>query len=149
MSTSREKQPKRSKVPPLPRIAAPSLPYRPRDPKRYRPGIGLIGCGGITKWHLTAYKSAGYRVLAMCDIAIERARERRDEFYPDAIATDNIDEVLARDDIEVVDITTHPPERPPIVEAALRRASTCSARSRLCWIWMLVNGWPIWPTKWV
>ena len=107
-----------------------SLPYRPRDPKRYRPGIGLIGCGGITKWHLTAYKAAGYRVLAMCDIAIERARERRDEFYPDALATDNVDELLARDDIEVVDITTHPPERPPIVEAALRRASMCSARSR-------------------
>jgi predicted dehydrogenase len=120
MSTSREKQPKRPKGPQLPRTAAPSLSYRPRDPKRYRPGIGLIGCGGITKWHLTAYKSAGYRVLAMCDIAIERARERRDEFYPDAVATDNVDELLARDDIEVVDITTHPPNRPPIVEAALR-----------------------------
>ncbi len=120
MSTSREKQPRRAKVPQPPRIVAPSLPYRPRDPKRYRPGIGLIGCGGITKWHLTAYKAAGYRVLAMCDIAIERARERRDEFYPDASATDNIDDILSRDDIEVVDITTHPPERPPIVEAALR-----------------------------
>jgi predicted dehydrogenase len=120
MSTSREKQPKRLKVPTLPRIAAPALPYRPRDPKRYRPGIGLIGCGGITKWHLTAYKAAGYRVLAMCDIAIERARERRDEFYPEASATDNIDDVLSRDDIEVVDITTHPPERPPIIETALR-----------------------------
>src|SRR3954454_21260704 len=119
MSTSREKQPKRAKVPPLPRMAAPPLPYRPRDPKGYRPGIGLIGCGGITKWHLTAYKSAGYRVLALCDIALERARERRDDFYPDAIATDNIDEVLSQGDIEVVDITTHPPERPPIVEAAL------------------------------
>jgi predicted dehydrogenase len=120
MSTSREKQPKRPKFPPPPRIAAPSLPYRPRDPKRYRPGIALIGCGGITKWHLTAYKTAGYPVLALCDIALERARERRDEFYPDAVATDRIDDVLARDDIEVVDITTHPPERPPIVEAALR-----------------------------
>src|SRR4029079_13926517 len=74
----------------------------------------------ITKWHLTAYKSAGYRVLALYDIAIERARDRRDEFYPDAAGTDNIDDVLARDDIEVVDITTHPPERPPIVEMALR-----------------------------
>src|SRR3954454_1605647 len=120
MSTSREKQPKRPRLPPSPRVAAPLLPYRPSDPKRYRPGIGLIGCGGITKWHLTAYKAAGYRVLAMCDIAIERARERRDEFYPDAIVTDNIDDVLERDDIEVVDITTHPPERPPIVEMALR-----------------------------
>jgi predicted dehydrogenase len=120
MSTSRAKQPKRPKFQPLPRVAAPTLPYRPRDPKGYRPGIGLIGCGGITKWHLTAYKSAGYRVLALCDVIIERARERRDEFYPDAVVTDKIDEVLARDDIEVVDITTHPPERPPIIEAALR-----------------------------
>jgi predicted dehydrogenase len=96
------------------------LPYRPRDPKRYRPGIALIGCGGITKWHLTAYKKAGYRVLAFCDLALERAKERRDEFYPEATATDSVEEVLARDDIEVVDITTHPPERPPLVEAALR-----------------------------
>src|SRR5262245_47963349 len=120
MSASSEKPAKRPKAQAPPRVAAPPLPYRPRDPKRYRPGIALIGCGGITKWHLTAYKAAGYRVLAMCDIAIERARERRDEFYPDALATDNVEEVLARDDIEVVDITTHPPERPPLVETALR-----------------------------
>src|ERR1044071_5470211 len=110
MSASNEKQAKRPKLPSLPRVAAPLLPYRPRDPKRYRPGIGLIGCGGITKWHLTAYKAAGYRVLAFCDIAIDRARERRDEFYPEATITENAEEVLARDDIEVVDITTHPPE---------------------------------------
>ena len=120
MAESSAKQPGSVKVAQSPRIAAPTLPYRPRDPKRYRPGIGLIGCGGITKWHLTAYKAAGYRVLAMCDVAIDRARERRDEFYPDAIVTANIDDVLSRDDIEVVDITTHPPERPPIIEAALR-----------------------------
>ena len=120
MAESSAKQPGRAKVAQSPRIVAPTLPYRPRDPKRYRPGIGLIGCGGITKWHLTAYKAAGYRVLAMCDVAVDRARERRDEFYPDATVTDNIDDVLSRDDIEVVDITTHPPERPPIIEAALR-----------------------------
>ena len=120
MAESSAKQPGRAKVAQSPRIVAPTLPYRPRDPKRYRPGIGLIGCGGITKWHLTAYKAAGYRVLAMCDVAVDRARERRDQFYPDATVTDNIDDVLSRDDIEVVDITTHPPERPPIIEAALR-----------------------------
>jgi predicted dehydrogenase len=120
MSTSGEKPSKRAKYPPLPRMAAPVLPYRPRDPKRYRPGIALIGCGGITKWHLTAYKKAGYRVLALCDLSLDRARQRRDEFYPEATATDNVEEVLARDDIEVVDITTHPPERPPLIEMALR-----------------------------
>lgn len=120
MSTSSEKTGKRLKIKQPPRFSAPILPYRPRDPKKYRPGIGLIGCGGITKWHLTAYKAAGYRVLALCDIAIDRARERRDEFYPDAAVTSDLDEILARDDIEVVDITTHPPDRPPLVEAALR-----------------------------
>src|SRR6476469_5320360 len=120
MSSSTEKQDKRPKPAQLPRVAAPVLPYRPRDQKRYRPGIALIGCGGITKWHIMAYKNAGYRIYALCDVAIDRARSRRDEFYPDATVTDNFEEVLARDDIEVVDITTHPPDRPPLVEAALR-----------------------------
>jgi predicted dehydrogenase len=120
MSTLNEKSTRRAKLPALPRVPAPSLPYRPRDPKKYRPGIALIGCGGITKWHLTAYKQAGYRVVALCDVALTRARERRDEFYPEAVATDNVNEVFSRDDVEVVDITTHPPERPPLVEMALR-----------------------------
>ena len=101
-------------------VAAPVLPYRPRDPKRYRPGIALVGCGGITKWHLTAYKNAGYNVVALCDVVLARAEERRDEFYPEAFVDRQLQEVLARDDVEVVDITTHPPERPPLIEAALR-----------------------------
>jgi predicted dehydrogenase len=103
-----------------PRVAPPELPYRPRDPKRYRPSIALIGCGGITKWHLTAYRNAGYNVVAMCDVDRARAELRRDEFYPDATATDDYESLLARDDIEVLDIATHPPERPPLIEAALR-----------------------------
>jgi predicted dehydrogenase len=104
----------------LPRVAAPVLPYRPHDPKRYRPGIGLIGCGGITKWHLTAYKNAEYDVVALCDVDLARAKLRRDEFYPQAVALEDFHQLLARDDIQVVDIATHPPERPPLIEAALR-----------------------------
>ena len=45
-------------------IEAPELPYLPRDPERYRPAIGLIGCGGISEMHLRAYREAGYRVTA-------------------------------------------------------------------------------------
>jgi len=114
------KQAKRVSLPRPPRIAAPSLPYRPRDPKGFRPAIGIIGCGGITKWHLTAYKNAGYEVLVLCDILLERAQQRRDEFYPDAEATDDFQYVLSRPDIAVLDITTHPLERVPLIEAALR-----------------------------
>ena len=65
-------------------IPAPDLPYQPRDPKTYSPKIGLIGCGGITEAHLTAYKAAGYNIAALCDPRKERAEKRRAQFYPDA-----------------------------------------------------------------
>ena len=48
-------------------MKAPELPYRPRDPKKYRPAIALIACGGITEQHLKAYKAAAYNVVALCD----------------------------------------------------------------------------------
>jgi predicted dehydrogenase len=100
-------------------MAAPDLPYQPRDPKTYRPKIGLIACGGITASHLRAYKKAGYDVAVLCDLLPERAEKRREEFYPEATITTDYREVLARDDIQVVDIATHPPERLPLIEAAL------------------------------
>jgi predicted dehydrogenase len=120
MSDSPQKSAKQTTIRKRDAMSAPELPYRPRDPRRYRPGIGLIGCGGITKWHLTAYRKAGYKVVALCDTDLRRAEKRRDEFYPDADVTDDYREVISRDDVEVVDIATHPPERPLLVEAALR-----------------------------
>ncbi|MEX0613489.1 MAG: Gfo/Idh/MocA family oxidoreductase, partial [Pirellulales bacterium] len=68
----------------------------------------------------TAYKNAGYNVAALCDVDRARAELRRDEFYPEAFATDDLQLVLSRDDVEVLDIATHPPERPRLIEAALR-----------------------------
>ncbi len=99
--------------------AAPDLPYQPRNPTENRPGIGLVGCGGITRDHLTAYRKAGYRVTALCDIDLAKARTRQKEFYPDAAVTDDYRKLIERDDVEVVDIATHPAIRPPIIEAAL------------------------------
>jgi predicted dehydrogenase len=100
-------------------IAAPDLPYLPHDPCDYRPGIGLIGCGNITLEHLAAYRRAGYRVLGLCDLERELAEARRRKFFPDAAVYTDFRQLLERDDIEVVDITTHPPQRPPLIEAAI------------------------------
>ncbi|MEX0936275.1 MAG: Gfo/Idh/MocA family oxidoreductase [Pirellulales bacterium] len=99
---------------------APKLPYRPRDPRAYRPGIGLVGCGGITFEHLSAYRGAGYNVVALCDLDPKRAKKRREEFYPKAKIYRDHEELIADAKVEVVDVTTHPPQRPPILEAAIR-----------------------------
>jgi predicted dehydrogenase len=99
---------------------APDLPYQPRDPVSYRPAIGMIACGGITETHCRAYMKAGYNVVALCDLIEERARKRQSEFFPEAMVTTDYREVLARPEIEVVDIATHPRERLPLIEAAIR-----------------------------
>lgn len=102
-------------------IAAPELPYRPpmpRDPAALP--IGLIGCGGITQSHLAAYRHAGFSVIALASRSRERAESRRAEFFPGAEVFTDWRELLSRDEIRVVDISTHPEFRPPIVEAALR-----------------------------
>jgi predicted dehydrogenase len=100
-------------------IEAPELPYRPRDPKDYRPQIGLIACGSITKDHLAAYRAAGYRVAALCDPILQRARQRKTEFYPEAKVYRDYRDLLKRDDIEVVDIAAHPLQRVEMIEEAL------------------------------
>lgn len=95
------------------------VPYLPRDVAGLSPRIGLIGCGGISGMHLAAYRAAGYRVVALCDLDLARAEARRDEFFPDAAAYDSPESLLARDDVEIVDIATHVDVRPALVAAAL------------------------------
>ncbi len=101
-------------------IDAPVLPYRPPLPSRYRPRIALVGAGGISAAHLAAYASAGFDVAVICNRTLAKAEARRDEYFPDAEATDDIARTLARDDIAVVDLTPHPAERFGMIETALR-----------------------------
>jgi predicted dehydrogenase len=101
-------------------IPAPDLPYLPRLPKTYRPRIGLIGAGGVTEYHLRAYRKLGLHVAAICDLDLSRAAKRRDEFFPEADICSDWAEVLRREDIEVIDAALHPEHRAGAVERALR-----------------------------
>jgi predicted dehydrogenase len=100
-------------------IAAPDLAYHPQDPLKYSPAIALIGCGGVSEQHLTAYRKAGYHVVALVDRHIERAQRRRDQFFPRAEVYADYRQVLDRQEIEVVDLTQHPQDRLPLIEQAL------------------------------
>ena len=104
----------------IPNVAAPDIDYRPPAPKSYRPRIALIGAGGIAASHLDAYRTAGWDVVAICNRTLAKAEARAQEFFPDALVTDNADTILTNSSIDVVDITTHPTERVPLIEAALK-----------------------------
>jgi len=86
-------------------LPAPKLEYKPVFPKNYRPNIGLIGCGGITVNHLTAYKENGLNVTGLCDLNEEAIAARQQEFYPSAKCYTDYHELLADEKIEVVDMT--------------------------------------------
>src|SRR6218665_1201585 len=96
------------------------IDYLPRDPVELSRPIGLIGAGNISGMHLAAYRDAGYNVVCICDNSIDRARGRRDEFFPSANITDDVDDLLARPDVPVVGIATHVDVRPALIERAIR-----------------------------
>ncbi len=101
-------------------VPAPALPYQPPMPRAYRPRIGVIGAGGIVSAHLDAYRTAGWEVAAICNRSIGKAQAKAVEFAPKARVTNCWQDVLSDPGIDVVDITPHPADRLPILEAALK-----------------------------
>jgi predicted dehydrogenase len=101
------------------RIESPDLPYRPPMPLRYRPRIGLVGCGGIAATHLAAYRKAGFHVAALCSRSAETAAARQKEYFPDAEIFTDFEAILRRDDIEVLDLVPHPEHRASLIERAI------------------------------
>jgi predicted dehydrogenase len=94
------------------------LPRGPRFPRRHK--LGLIGCGGIAQYHLTAAQSFGVEVVALADVNADAARTRAKEYFPQAAIYTDHRELLARDDITVVEIATHTAVRGPQIRDALR-----------------------------
>ena len=120
------------------------LPYQPPRPRKYNPPIALIGCGGVSTYHLAAYRQMKLNVVALCDRHLDRAEARRKEFFPKARFTPMPRDVLRRDDIEVVDITLHPRERTPLILRGNRRGEArAQPKAVLCSIWMSASAWPI------
>ncbi len=80
------------------------LSYQPMLPRNRDMGIGIVGAGEIVQAaHLPAYRIAGFRVVGIYDVNIERAQRVAKQF---SLATvfDSLDALLDRDDIDIVDI---------------------------------------------
>lgn len=100
-------------------ITLSQIPYQPIFPADYRPGVGIIGAGNIVQTqHLLAYKKYGVNITGIYDInpaAIAEARRA----YDVGTVYESLEALLTDDRIEVVDIATHPAERPAIIRQAL------------------------------
>lgn len=67
--------------------------------------FGLIGCGAISTQHIEAIEAIdGARLVAVASASVDRARSTGERW---GVAwTTNVDELLARDDVDAVTITT-------------------------------------------
>jgi predicted dehydrogenase len=96
------------------------LDYRPTFPPGYRPGLGLVGCGDIARsWHLPAYAEYGVDVVGVYDPAPEATEGIQERFPFVRRVFRSLDELLADDEIEIVDVATRPDVRPELIRRAI------------------------------
>ncbi|MEM6363463.1 MAG: cyclase family protein [Planctomycetota bacterium] len=91
-------------------------------PKRSQPHRGLlIGAGYFSDFHLDAWRRMpSAEIVCVCDLDQQRARESAARHgVPDSCQ--DVNEALARDDIDFIDIATGPTERLELVRAVLRQ----------------------------
>ncbi len=92
--------------------------YKPQLGSKTDYGIGIIGTGGIVQYaHLPAYKKAGFRVVACHDLNDETAKKVAAD-HGIGRAYETLDDLLADDAVEIVDIAVPPWAQREIVEKA-------------------------------
>ena len=81
---------------------------------------GIVGCGGISRAHATAYANLdGVTLAALCDINAEALNARADEHGVSARYSD-FEEMFEKEELDVVSACTHAPLHGPVAIAAAR-----------------------------
>lgn len=84
------------------------LRYLPEPAVRKDFGIGVVGAGAIVNAaHLPAYRKAGFKVIGVTDINRERAESTAASFGLEKVYA-GLDELLAAQEVEIVDISVPP-----------------------------------------
>ncbi len=69
----------------------------------------VVGCGMISEYHLRAWQRIdGVDIVAVADQAITRATARRDEFAPQALVYEHLQDLLQHERLDFLDIVTPP-----------------------------------------
>jgi predicted dehydrogenase len=90
------------------------LEHRPLFPDGYRPGIAIVGCGGVVRGgHLPAYEKYGCHVVGVHDESEELATSVGLPVFR------TVDELLAHPEVQIVDVATPRESRLFIVRRAL------------------------------
>jgi predicted dehydrogenase len=98
-----------------------SLNYKPLfPPQKEALGIGLVGVGTVAKkWHLTAYRKYGLKVVGVYDISAEATAPLAQD--PGGLQIfKSLEELLDHPEIQIVDIATRPPGRVELMRKALQ-----------------------------
>jgi predicted dehydrogenase len=95
-----------------------NLPESIPLPKRKDWRIGIVGFGGIARGaHAPAYQDAGWPIVAVADPDPNAQKEARERFGVQHVYTD-YHQLIADDEVEVIDLCTHPVIREEVVFAA-------------------------------
>lgn len=90
-----------------------------RIPEKYHRPIAIVGAGGIVDYaHLPAYKKAGLEVVGIFDIDNDKARDVAKRHGVGKVYA-TLEELLADERAEIVDVAVQPWVQPDIVSTAL------------------------------
>jgi predicted dehydrogenase len=102
-----------------PTVVEAGLDYRPTFPAAHRPGVAIIGCGAIAKsHHLPAYGAYQVEVAGVYDPLPEATADIRERFPFVRQVYTSLDQVLADQAVEIVDIATRPDVRVELIRRA-------------------------------
>jgi predicted dehydrogenase len=109
--------------------------YQPAPPEKKDYGIGIVGCGGIVRGaHLPAYRQFGYRVTGCCDIDGDAVRALREQFdIP--FGTTSVEELIHRDDVEIIDLAVHASVRREVMERVSRAGKPVLSQKPFAMTW--------------
>jgi len=84
--------------------------------------VAIIGTGAISSAHIEAYQTFGDRckITALCDIYPDKAEKHKQRFQLDCSIYSDYEELLQRDDIDLVSVCTPPYTHADITVNALR-----------------------------